>query len=348
MVLRRPSACIGWALLGTGAVAQSRMAPAIARHPGSRIVAVISASARRATEFASTTGATRAYTALDAALDDDAVDAVYVSTTNDLHAEQAIACLRAGKHVLCEKPLALSLEDAEAMVAAASEAGSTLAVNHHLRAAESLMRMRSLLATGTIGTPRLIRTLHRCFVRPGRREGWRMTDASRGAGVILDLTVHTADAMRFLTGREVASVCGHAGPAQLGHAGIEGAVAGTMRMDGDILASFGDLYSALPARSEIEIHGDEGRLGARGVLDGSPRAAIVVQRDRESEHVVELRDDPYRRTVERFADAVVGHGRPAATGDDGLRSLAVALALRAAVAEGRSIDVAGCTRAALS
>jgi 1,5-anhydro-D-fructose reductase (1,5-anhydro-D-mannitol-forming) len=332
---------IGWALLGTGVIAQSRMAPAIARHAGSRIVAVVSTSATRAARFASATRAASAYTALDAALGDDAVDAVYVSTTNELHAEQAIECLRAGRHVLCEKPLALSLRDARAMLGAASESGRLLVVNHHLRAAEGLMRMRSLLATGTIGAPRLIRSHHRCYVRPARRNGWRMTDATRGAGAILDLSVHTADAMRFLTGREVASVCGYASPAGFGRDGIEGAVTGTMRMHGDVFASFSDAYSALPAVSAIEIDGDEGRLVARGLLDGSARPAVALRRGREREHVVELRDDdPYGRTVERFAGAVLGRGRPAATAEDGLRSLAVALALRAAVAEGRSIDVA--------
>ena len=325
---------IGWALLGTGAIARSRMAPAIARHAGSRIVAVVSTSAARAERLAETTGAVRAYAALDSALDDDAVDAVYVSTTNDLHAEHAIACLHAGRHVLCEKPLALSLHDAGAMIAAASAAGTTLAVDHHLRAAASLEWMRSLLAAGTIGAPRSIRSSHRCFVRPGRRYGWRMTDASRGAGVILDLTVHTADAMRFLTGREVESVSGHAGPAGFGRDGIEGAVAGTMRLSGDVLVSFGDAWSRLPSLSAIEVDGDAGRLSARGVLDGSPRAVIAI----DGEPVAEFEDDPYGRTVERFPDAVRGEGRPAATADDGRRSLAVALALRTAVAEGRPVD----------
>jgi 1,5-anhydro-D-fructose reductase (1,5-anhydro-D-mannitol-forming) len=308
----------GWALVGTGAIARSRMAPAIARH--GRIVAVVSASAERASRFAAATGARRAYTTLDDALADEAVDAVYVSTTNERHAAQAIACLRAGKHVLCEKPMALSLDDADAMIAAAAESRGTLAVNHHLRAAGSLERIRSLVAAGAVGRPRLIRTLHCCHVRPERRGNWRMTDPLRGAGVILDLSVHTIDAIRFATGREVASVRGHAAPA-----GIELAVAGTLLLDGDVLVSLADAYSSLPPLSVIEIDGDEGRLEARGVLDGSGRATIVL-----GEQVIECDDDPYGRTVERFAA-----GRPAATGEDGRAALAVALALRSAVSDAR-------------
>jgi 1,5-anhydro-D-fructose reductase (1,5-anhydro-D-mannitol-forming) len=307
---------LGWALVGTGAIARSRMAPAIARH--GRIAAVVSTSAERAGRFADATGAPRFYTALADALADDAVDAVYVSTTNELHAEQAIACLRAGRHVLCEKPMALSLEDADAMIAAAAESGRTLAVNHHLRAAESLERMRSLVAAGAVGRPRLIRALHRCLVRPERRGNWRMTDPRRGAGVILDLTVHTVDAIRFVTGREVASLHGHAAPD-----GIELAVAGTLRLEGDVLVSLADAYSPLPPLSAIEIDGDDGRLEARGVLDGNGRATIVV-----GDQVIECDDDPYGRTVERFAA-----GRPAATGADGRAALAVALALRSAVSD---------------
>jgi 1,5-anhydro-D-fructose reductase (1,5-anhydro-D-mannitol-forming) len=316
---------VGWALVGTGAIARSRMAPAIARHDGSRVVAVVSSSAERAAALAAATDAARAlaaatdaaraYTSLDAALADDAVDAVYIATTNELHAAQAIASLRAGRHVLCEKPLALSLHDAEAMVAAASEAGRTLAVNHHLRAAASLRRLRGL--AGAIGQPRLIRSLHRCHVRPERRGNWRMRDAARGAGAILDLTVHTADVIRFLTGLEVTSVCGDADGAGFGEGGIEGAVAGTMRLDG-VLASFADAYSPLPALSSIEVHGDDGCLAARDVGAG---------------------EDTYGRTVERFVAAVRGDGRPYATGEDGRCSLAVAVALRAAVVERRTVLV---------
>jgi 1,5-anhydro-D-fructose reductase (1,5-anhydro-D-mannitol-forming) len=282
---------LGWALVGTGAFARSRMAPAIARQ--GRIVAVVSASAERAAEFAAATGAPRPYAELGDALADHAVDAVYIGSTNELHAEQAVACLRAGKDVLAEKPIALRLEDADAMIAAARESGRMLAVNHHLRASEQLERLRERIAA-----PALIRSLHRCHVRPARRGNWRFTDPSRGAGAILDLTVHVVDAIRFLSGSEIVSVRGHAAPA-----GIETAVTGTVCLENGALGCFADWYSPQPAASAIELHGDDGVLEARGVFGD---------------------DEPYRRIVERFAA-----GRPAATAEDGRASLAVALALRA-------------------
>jgi 1,5-anhydro-D-fructose reductase (1,5-anhydro-D-mannitol-forming) len=286
---------LGWAIAGTGAIARSRMAPAIARH--GRIVAVVSESAERARDFAAATGAARARTTLEEALADEAVEAVYVGTTNEQHAEQAIACLRAGKHVLCEKPLALTLEDADAMIAAAEAAGRMLAVNHHLRASPALEALKTQIAA--IGTPRLIRMFHRCHVRPERSANWRFTDPARGAGAILDLSTHTADAIRYITGREIAAVTGHAAPD-----GIELSVAGTMRLDDGTLVSFADWYSPQPTASAIEVHGEGGTLTADGVLDG---------RD----------GTPYERTVELFSA-----GAPAATAADGRASLAVALALR--------------------
>jgi 1,5-anhydro-D-fructose reductase (1,5-anhydro-D-mannitol-forming) len=281
----------GWALVGTGAFARSRMAPAIARH--GRIVAVVSSAAERAADFAAATGALRAYTELADALADDAIDAVYIGSTNQLHSEQAIASLRAGKDVLVEKPMALRLDDADAMIAAACESGRMLAVNHHLRASEQLERLRE-----RIPRPRLVRTFHRCHVRPERRGNWRFTDSSRGAGAILDLTVHVVDAIRFLGGSEIVSVRGHAVPA-----GIETAVTGSVSLGNGALGCFADWYSPQPAASAIELHGDDGVVEARDVFGG---------------------DEPYRRTVERFTT-----GRPAATAEDGRASLAVALALRA-------------------
>src|SRR5436190_17336752 len=144
---------LGWGLIGASDIARTRMIAAIRAQPDSAVVAVMSSQIERARGYAAETNIPRAYDTLDAILSDPAVDVVYISTTNDLHAQQTLAAARAGKHVLCEKPLALSLNDAREMVVTCQAAGVVMATNHHLRNAATHRTLRRLIAEGTIGTP---------------------------------------------------------------------------------------------------------------------------------------------------------------------------------------------------
>src|SRR6266568_1081418 len=143
---------LGWGLIGASDIAQTRMIPAIKAQPDSRVVAVMSSQLERARQYAERNSIPRAYGSLEAVLADPEVDMVYISTTNDLHAAQTLAAARAGKHVLCEKPLALSLDQAREMVATCQAAGVVMATNHHLRNAATHRALRRLLAEGAIGT----------------------------------------------------------------------------------------------------------------------------------------------------------------------------------------------------
>ena len=141
-----------WGLIGASTIAHEWVIEAI-RATGGEIVSVMSTSAERGSAYAADHGIARSVTTLSALVEDPQVDAVYISTTNELHRDQAIAAARAGKHILCEKPLATSLDDARAMVKAAREAGVVMATNHHLRNAATHRAMREAIAAGRIGRP---------------------------------------------------------------------------------------------------------------------------------------------------------------------------------------------------
>src|SRR5436309_12088406 len=123
---------LGWGLIGAGDIARTRMIAAIRAQPDSDVVAVMSSQIERARNYAAETNIPHAYDSLDAILSDPAVDVVYISTTNDRHARETRAAAQAGKHVLCEKPLALSLDDAREMVATCKAAGVVIGTNHHV------------------------------------------------------------------------------------------------------------------------------------------------------------------------------------------------------------------------
>jgi 1,5-anhydro-D-fructose reductase (1,5-anhydro-D-mannitol-forming) len=127
---------IVWGLLGASNVVQEWMHGSITAHPDCLVASVYSRNRERADQF-TTFGLARSYMDLQAFLADPELDAVYISTTNERHREEAIAAAAAGKHILCEKPLALTVADAQAMVSSAAAAGVMLATNHHLRNLES-------------------------------------------------------------------------------------------------------------------------------------------------------------------------------------------------------------------
>jgi 1,5-anhydro-D-fructose reductase (1,5-anhydro-D-mannitol-forming) len=325
---------LGWGLIGASDIAQTRMIPAIAAQPDSRVVAVMSSSPERGRAYAERNEVPAAYDALDALLADPAVDAVYISTTNELHAAATIAAAHAGKHVLCEKPLATTLDDAHAMAAACRDAGVVFGTNHHLRNAATHRTMRRLIEEGAIGDVLAARAFHAISL-PEHLHTWRVSRAEAGGGVIFDITVHDTDVLRFLLGREVLEVVA------LTIGGIEDSVMGVMRFEGDVLASFHDSFVIGHAGTGLEVHGTTGSLIAREAMTGEPTGDVLLRRGAELTHVdVGPRESLYVRALRAFHAAIGGEGAPAVSGDDGIRSLAVALAVRESAASGRRVQVA--------
>jgi 1,5-anhydro-D-fructose reductase (1,5-anhydro-D-mannitol-forming) len=331
---------LGWGLIGASDIARTRMIEAIRAQPNSDVVAVMSSQIDRARSYAAETTIPHAYDAIEAILSDPAVDVVYISTTNELHAHQTLAAARAGKHVLCEKPLALSLDDAREMVGACRAAGVVMGTNHHLRNAVAHRILRRLIAEGAIGTPLAARVFHAVYLPP-RLQGWRLTKPEAGAGVILDITVHDADTLRFVLDDEVAEVTALAAQQGLGTSGVEDAVMGVMRFQRGVLAQFHDAFTIKHALTGLEVYGtDASLIGEHVMTQETENGRVFLRRDGAVEEVdIGERENLYVRTVRLFNDAVRGAGRPAASGEDGIRSLAIGLAVQESVRSGRRVQV---------
>src|SRR5262249_10539047 len=285
----------------------------------------------RARGYAAEANIPQAYDSLDAILSDPAVDVVYISTTNELHAQQTLAAARAGKHVLCEKPLALSLDDAREMVATCQASGVVMGTNHHLRNAATHRTLRRLIGEGAIGRPLAARVFHAVYLPP-RLQGWRLSKPEAGAGVILDITVHDADTLRFVLGDEVTEVVALAAQQGLAAGTLEDAVMGVMRFEGGVLAQFHDAFTIKHALTGLEVHGTDGSLIGEHVMTQEPEnGRVFLRRDGSVEEIhLGERENLYVRAVRNFNQAVRGEGQPSATGVDGIRSLAIGLAVQEA------------------
>jgi len=330
---------LGWGLIGASNIAREWMIGAIRSQPGNEVVAVMSTDPARAQQYAQANQIPKSYHAVDALLADPAIGAVYISTTNELHKAQTLAAAAAGKHVLCEKPLALSVADAREMVAACAKARVVMGTNHHLRNAGTHRKIRELIAGGAIGKPLFARVFHAVYLPP-HLQGWRINKPAAGGGVILDITVHDADTLRFLLDAEPVEALAMTQQANLASGELEDGVMAVLRFSNDVLVQLHDAFTVKHAGTGVEIHGTEGSIVGRDVMRQRAVGQVLL-RDANGERDIPVEhENLYGRALAAFNAAVRGEGKPAASGEDGVRSLATALAVLESARTGRRVAIA--------
>lgn len=328
---------MNWVFVGASTIASQYMLDAVRAQAGNDVNWLVSGSAERGAVWAKDHGIANATTELAEALADADASAVYISSTNEKHFDQAMAAIEAGKHVLCEKPLAMGVEDARSMVAAAQEAGVTFGTNHHLRCSGSHHAVRDLIASGRIGSVLSLRIFHAVHLPP-HLQGWRINDAGAGGGVIPDITVHDADVARFLLGEDPVNVVAQMGASGMGD-GVEDSAMSVWSMPSGSMVMSHESFTHPFAGSGLEVHGTEGSIFARGVMTQEPVGSIELVTEAGREDVTYSNHSLYAFGANAFVEATAGRGRPAADGVDGVKSLAVAMAVRDAAARGVRVDV---------
>jgi predicted dehydrogenase len=184
-----------WGVVGLGGVVQNSMAPAINDSAGSRLVACAGRDPAKAAAFAERYGIKRTYQDHAGLARDPEVDAIYVATPNALHKEAVLAAAQAGKHVLCEKPFALTVSDAREMEAACRDAGVILRVAFQIRLEAMLHRVREIVQSGALGELRSIAFERAAPV--GKKAAWRSDP--RQAGILFDVATHLLDLIPWIT-----------------------------------------------------------------------------------------------------------------------------------------------------
>ncbi len=191
-------------IIGCGKITEVRHAPEYAENPNCQLVAFFDVVPERAKALAEQYGGT-AYDSIEALLASD-VDAVSVCVANAYHAQTSIQALKAGKHVLCEKPMATTPEDCEAMVAAAKAAGKFLMIGQNQRLAKAHVKAREIIESGEMGK---VITFETHFAHPGPegwtgvRDSWFFDKKVASFGVMADLGVHKTDLIHYLTGKKI-------------------------------------------------------------------------------------------------------------------------------------------------
>jgi len=330
---------VGWGLIGASNIARQRVAGAIQRSDAGALVGVMSRRRDLADAFAAEFGIPHSFDSLSELLGRRDIDAVYVSSTNQFHCEQVLAAAAAGKHVLCEKPLATELDDAVAMVLACRSAGVVMGTNHHLRNSATIRAMQNVIASGKIGTPLSALVSQPVYV--GESE-WRRAAPASGSGVSFDVLVHAADAIRYILGQEPVEVSAMANSGASMAGGVNDSIIATYRFDSGTLASLYADFNCPEGRTRLEIHGRKGSMYGADVLGKTPhfRGSVIVRIDGRDEQIaVESEESRYLAGVNRFNASILGDGQPSCSGADGVRSLAMILGAEAAAAAGTTVRI---------
>ncbi len=312
-----------WGLIGASDIAATRIMPAIRAH-GGHISVVQSGSADWAIEYAERHRIDEWTTSVEDAVARSDVDAVYVSSHNINHHDQVIAAAQAGKHVLAEKPLALSVDDARAMVNACQAAGVVLATNHHLPSSPVHIAMKEIVASGEIGSVRAIHVSHAVGL-PDHLRGWRVNDPV-GGGVVLDVFIHDMAAVAAIIGGQAQTVRAAARTGSDVPAAPD-SVMTVVEWSSDVIVQTHDAYDNYDLPTRLDILGDAGAISSVMSMTGDPVGDVTIHHGSVTSPVdIPVRVDLYLSTIRAFDEAIHDGVEPRVTGLDGVRSLAAAMA----------------------
>lgn len=327
---------IRYAVVGAGWISQIAFMPAVAQTGNSEITAIVSGSPDAARKLADFHGVAHVvpYDGYDALLADDIVDAVYIALPNSMHADYAIRAARAGKHVLVEKPLATTVAECEAMIAAAEAAGVWLMTAYRLHNDPGTVDALEQIRQGAIGEPKFFGSLFSFHTDAGNH---RLL-AEHWGGPLQDIGVYCLNAARHVFAAEpveVSAMKGH-GDGDPRFAEVEETIAVTLRFTGERFAQFIVSFGAEP----LDVYRV---IGTRGDLTVDPAYRFetdVAMCLRQNEQVVFERTAPpcdhFGAQTAYFSDCILTNTRPESDGQEGLADVAILRAIERAAQTGQS------------
>ena len=330
----------GWGLIGTGRIAEDRVLPGINSYAGNKLIGVVSRDQARANDFAKRFGAQHAYTRYDDLLRNPDITVVAIHTPNALHAEQAIAAARAGKHVFCDKPMATSVADAERIVRECEMAGVKLGVNFHNRFMPCFIETRRIVQSGEIGEVLMVQLEASAGVGAASVAAtWRGDPSLAGLGTTMNVGVHVYDILRFILGSEVVMVSAmfEAAPGVMEKTSLA-----TFRFANGVMAQLNVNQTTPNPHNDFVIYGARGRITGKGLTRSRASGGMqVVLNDGTSRSKEFPAINAHAACVVGFSKALLEGTAPSASGVDGLRSVQLTDAMGKSAREGVHVRLAG-------
>lgn len=297
------TATLRWGILGCGNVAEHKGGPPLYSVDDSELIAVMRRDKAKAEDFAERHGAKRSYTDVEKLLSDDEINAIYIATPPHVHCEQTIRAARAGKHVLCEKPMAMSVSECQQMVDACHELGVTLMLAYYRNHYPNVVQMKTLMNDGVIGDVVLARINCTGYYNPNRQDlkNWRINPEISGGGVLMDIGSHRISLLQYLMG-DVASVRGYAETVHL-DAEVDDSAVFTLRFESGAHAVANINWNVGIGIDDVEVY------GTQGCLRCSPLNSGNLTLETKSDGVKDLSQTPLPHTHTGLVQDFVNHIR---------------------------------------
>lgn len=330
---------IRYAVIGAGWISQEAFMPAVAATGNSRMQAIVSGSPEGAHRLAAFHDVPEVlgYDDYDALIASDRIDAVYIALPNSLHADYAIRALRAGKHVMVEKPLAISLAEGDAMIAAAQESGAFLMTAYRLHNEPGTHALLETVRSGQIGAPVYFASTFGFQAQPGNHR----LQAGHWGGPLQDVGVYCLNAARHVFGAEPISVQAMAArPSEDARfTEIDASLAVTLRFPGERLAQFFCSFGSEMSET-IRILGTEGEIVVDPAFRFESAMKFQIRKaggvtERTFPHV-----DHFSGQIAYFSDCILHGVPPEADGHEGQSDMRVLLAIEEAARTGATLPLA--------
>jgi predicted dehydrogenase len=314
---------VGYAVIGLGRIAGHFM-PGVRNSSNSQITALVSGhrdkAERIAAEYGVPSSSIYSYEDFDQIAENKSVQAVYVALPNSMHAEYANRAAKAGKHVLCEKPMAISVAECEEMISTCKKASVKLMIAYRCHYEPTNLKAIELIRSGAVGEVQVIDSVYGFNI--GRGE-WRLSKKLAGGGPLFDVGIYALNACRYLTGEEPKEIAAFA--SVLDHDGrfneVEENVTWTMRFPSGIVTSCSTTYGA-PMEGYFRVH------GSKGWLEASPAFAYEglhlrgeVSRTKLDEPNTAGDPSQFQAEVEHFSHCIQNGLDPNTSGEEGLRDM---------------------------
>lgn len=332
---RRTERVVRYAVVGLGHIAQVAVLPAFAHaRSNSRLVAVVSGDRTKRRELGQRYKvATYSYEQYDECLKE--VDAVYIALPNSQHAEFTVRAARAGVHVLCEKPMAVTVEECEAMLEACRANRVKLMIAYRLHFEELNMRAVDLVRRGAIGEPKFFNSSFSMTVRKG---DIRLQKA-HGGGSLYDIGVYCINAARYLfraEPKEVVAISVNSGAARL--AEVDESTAGILRFDGERIASFVTSFNAADVAT-YQIVGTKGHLRLDPAYEYAEPLEWTMTIGAKVKRLRSAKRDQFAPELMHFSDCILTNRQPEPSGEEGMQDVRIVQALYQSAETGKAVSI---------
>lgn len=348
---------VKWGVIGAGGIASRRTIPeGITKASNGQLVAVMDCDEARAKKAAEQFGNVPWYTKEADLLANRDVQAVYIATPTKMHCEQTVLAAKAGKHVLCEKAMAMTVREAKQMISACKKAKVKLGIGYMMRFHAYHRRIKEMIEAGQLGQIVLGRAQLSCWYPP--IEGaWRQAPELGGGGSLMDMGSHCIDLIEFLAGSQVAEVSCFA--STLTHSYKAEDTATVLFKLANGAHGIVDNHFNIPdaaSKNILEIYGTRGSVLCRGTVGQAPGGEATAYLEREAKGydakqqrtdqsvVEEIKPEPvnmYRAEVEAFSEAIERNAEPPIGGEHGLWNLKVCLACYESARKGKAVRMKG-------